>query len=223
MSCLILLACLPLVTAAPTQNEFPDITFKVFNDFVTTNFSSKVSLATVLLVLFSLTDNPDLLNLHARQQHPSCSGEKKSASSGWIKCLAQTLQSHLEHQTLDLFKKSENPKDIEDNDIVTSLALKLGAFAQILNLNPYHKNGKFDKKLLPISHKAIQPVLVICPTSFTCEDTRCEPRGLLQNTRVRDIPSVTLIKGITIYQNVPVLTGVCTTCNTTYSADHERI
>ncbi|KAF8811777.1 hypothetical protein BYT27DRAFT_7010596, partial [Phlegmacium glaucopus] len=103
------------------------------------------------------------------------------------------------------------------------LALKLGAFAQILNLNPYHKNGKFDKKLLPVSHKAIQPVLVICPTSLTCEDTRCEPRGLLQNTRVRDIPSVTLIKGITIYQNVPVLTGVCTTCNTTYSADHERI
>ncbi|KAF8807098.1 hypothetical protein BYT27DRAFT_7101378, partial [Phlegmacium glaucopus] len=93
-------------------------------------------------------------------------------------------------------------KDIEDNDIVTSLALKLGAFAQILNLNPYHKSGKFDKKLLPVSHKAIQPVLVICPTSLTCEDTRCEPRGLLQNTRVRDIPSVTLIKGITIYQNV---------------------
>ncbi|KAF8806697.1 hypothetical protein BYT27DRAFT_7030534, partial [Phlegmacium glaucopus] len=68
------------------------------NDFVTTNFSSKVSLATILLVLFSLTDNPDLLNLHARQQHPSCSGEKKSALSGWIKCLARTLQSHLEHQ-----------------------------------------------------------------------------------------------------------------------------
>ncbi|KAF8807100.1 hypothetical protein BYT27DRAFT_7018367, partial [Phlegmacium glaucopus] len=61
---LILLACLSLVTAAPTQNEFPDITFKFFNDFVATNFSSKVSLATVLLVLFSLTDNPDLLNLH---------------------------------------------------------------------------------------------------------------------------------------------------------------
>ena len=50
------------------EHAFPDIAFKVFNDFVTTNFSSKVSLATVLLILFSMTENSELLSLHGCQQ-----------------------------------------------------------------------------------------------------------------------------------------------------------
>ena len=33
---------------------------------------------------------------------------------------------------------------------------------------------------------------------------------------------VTLIKGQTVYQDVPVLTGKCTNCKTLYAADHER-
>ncbi len=73
-----------MVAKSDTQ-PFPDITFKVFGDFVTQNFSSRVSLATVLLVLFSLTDNSDLLNLHARQKNPHVQGERKEMSSGWIK------------------------------------------------------------------------------------------------------------------------------------------
>jgi hypothetical protein len=39
---------------------------------------------------------------------------------------------------------------------------------------------------------------------------------------LRDIPLVTLIKEDTVYQDVPVLTGKCTTCDTTYHGDHER-
>ena len=50
------------------EQAFPDIAFKSFNDFVTTNFSSKVSLATVLLILFSITENSELLSLHGHQQ-----------------------------------------------------------------------------------------------------------------------------------------------------------
>jgi len=67
---LALLLSLPTVVATPNTQSFPDITFKVFSDFVTQNFSSQVSLATVLLVLFTLTENPDLLNLHGRQKNP---------------------------------------------------------------------------------------------------------------------------------------------------------
>ena len=79
---LALLLCLPTVAAMPDQHPFPDITFKVFNEFVTQNFSSRVSLATVLLVLFSLTENTDLLNLHGQQINPYLQGEKKQTISG---------------------------------------------------------------------------------------------------------------------------------------------
>jgi len=71
---LALLLCLPTVAAMPNQDPFPDVTFKVFNEFVTQNFSSRISLATVLLVLFSLTENPDLLNLHCQQKKSFCTG-----------------------------------------------------------------------------------------------------------------------------------------------------
>ena len=62
---MVLLLCLPTVVASSGQQSFPNITLKVFNDFVSQHLSSRVSLATVLLVLFSLTENPDLLNLHS--------------------------------------------------------------------------------------------------------------------------------------------------------------
>ena len=71
---LLLLTLLPGVSAL-SERDFPDITFKVFNDFVNENFSSKVTLSTVLLVLFSLKDNPELLSLHAKQQNATGKGE----------------------------------------------------------------------------------------------------------------------------------------------------
>jgi len=76
------------VVATSDMQPFPNIPFHVFSDFVTQNFSSRVSLATVLLVLFTLTENPDLLNLHGRQKNPHVQGERKETSSGWIKILA---------------------------------------------------------------------------------------------------------------------------------------
>jgi len=60
------LAFLPVVSAMPDMGQFPNISFKVFSQFVQENFSSRITLSQVLLVLFTITDNPDLLNLHAR-------------------------------------------------------------------------------------------------------------------------------------------------------------
>jgi len=62
-SIILLMAFLPVVSAT-TQDPFPDLPFQAFAEFVQENFSSKVSLATLLVVLFSTTSNPDLLNLH---------------------------------------------------------------------------------------------------------------------------------------------------------------
>jgi hypothetical protein len=75
---------IPLVSAAPKTQSFPNLPFKVFSAFVEQSFSSQVSLATVLLVLFSLTENPELLNLHSRQQNPKYEGENATTASGWM-------------------------------------------------------------------------------------------------------------------------------------------
>jgi hypothetical protein len=56
--------------ALSSNQPFPDIPFKVFVEFIGENFSSKISLVTVLVVLLSMTENTQLLNLHARQQNP---------------------------------------------------------------------------------------------------------------------------------------------------------
>ncbi len=58
-------AFLPVVTAIPDEGHFLDIPFKEFSKFVRTNFSSKITLSQTLLILFTATDNPDLLSLHA--------------------------------------------------------------------------------------------------------------------------------------------------------------
>ena len=70
------LGALPLVSASPEMDTFPDIPFRVFSGFVANQFGPEITLATVLTVVFSLTENTDLLNLHAQQQHPTSHGEK---------------------------------------------------------------------------------------------------------------------------------------------------
>jgi hypothetical protein len=66
---------LPTVNAHQTHSPFPDIPFSVFSEFITSNFSSKISLSTVLAVLFTMTNNTTLLSLHARQQISNYPGE----------------------------------------------------------------------------------------------------------------------------------------------------
>ena len=63
---------------------------------------------------------------------------------------------------------------------------------------------------------------MICPASLVCGTASCKPRSLVQATRQRDIPLVTLIKSHKIHKNASVLTGKCPECKTLYSADHEN-
>ena len=77
----------PLVSAAPKTQPFPNLPFKVFSGFVEQTFGPNISLATVLLLLLKMPENPKLLSLHACQQHPA-EGENKTVTSGWIHSLA---------------------------------------------------------------------------------------------------------------------------------------
>ena len=103
------------------------------------------------------------------------------------------------------------------------LLKKVDGLAKLLNLYPYDSDGQFREKLKAVSYTSIKAAQVICPLSITCETASCNPRSLLQNTRLRDIPRVTLIKGSEIHENVQVLTGYCPSCRTTYFADHEWV
>jgi hypothetical protein len=104
-------APLPAVTALPEEGPFPDISFKVFSQFVKDNFSSKTPLSSVLLVLFTMTDNTDALSLHARQNNPVYPGESAFKTWGWIRGLAHALYEKLGGNGDKLFKK----QDIDPN------------------------------------------------------------------------------------------------------------
>jgi hypothetical protein len=71
-----------LVHAARTDAPFPDIPFSAFNQIIESTFGSNISLTTVLTILFTITENVDLLNLHFRQQHPEFQGENKTQTTG---------------------------------------------------------------------------------------------------------------------------------------------
>lgn len=217
---------LSFASAASTPlGDFPNIPFSVFSNAIESNFGSEISMSTVLTVLFTLIENPDLLNLHFRQQHPQYPGENKKLVSGWIIALVDVLTIQLgKKRTSSLFldDELENESVLDKRQKTKLLASKLDNIANILELSPYNQADKYKGKLLPVSLDKIKPALVICPASFVCGTGDCKPRSLVQNTQARDIPMVTLVKNHTLYYNVPVLTGKCRECATSYSADHER-
>ena len=212
---------LPFVSAAKAEHPFPDIPFSAFSQMIESNFSSQISLAAVLTILFTLTENVDLLNLHFRQQHPEYRGENKIQATAWMIALARALKDQLGDEKSSLYQNGED-KNLSSTEKSKLVARKLNDLAVDLNLTPYDEEDNYKGKLLPISQKAIQPVHVICPSSMVCGTVTCQARSLVQTTRERDIPLVTLIKGHKICKNSPVLTGKCPGCDTLYSADHER-
>ena len=211
----LLFASIPRVAASGlTESPFPDISFQQFSDFVMQNFNSTISLSSVLVILFSLTENVQLLRLHRRQQVKKYPGENSTKVSAWIRVLSRSLRQKLEEpEDRYLLREDDMPLGKHEEQITIALAKMLDSLAKLLQLH---------RKLKPVSHKAIEPILVICPDVSVCQTQKCNPRSLVMSTKQRDIPYATLIKGFKAYKNVPVLTGTCVTCKTIYYADHER-
>ena len=211
------MALIPPVYAS--QRDFPNISFQSFNLFISSTFHQDISLSTVLFLLFSLIENTDLLNLHSRQQQQVYSSERIIKYTGWMSAFVNALLKQLDEETKShLFLNSD-----KEDDQSKLLGDKVHAMAQKLKLLPYTKSNQFkSKRVQPISLNKIRPVHLLCPTTFTCTTATCNPRSLLQLTRDRDIPRTKLVIGTTTYNKVPVLTGKCPTCDTSYAADHER-
>src|ERR1700722_6213088 len=187
-------------------------------------FSSSVaavSFATVMTLLFTMRNNSDLLNLHAHQQHPRCQGETRQLNTGWIKALAKALQTRLGEATDSLLCNFE--QKLTDDEVTNSNGIKLDSLSKVLKLHPYNQRGVFLGKLNPISEQSIEPVHVICPAAMECETRTCNSCAILKKTSIRDTPTVTLIKGTRLYNDVSALSGHCPQCKTGYYADHEHV
>ena len=116
------MAYILLVTAAPQTQGFPDVPFYIFSNFIQDTFSSNVSLATVLLVSFSLTENTELFSLHAHQQNPKFKGKNKTVASGWMQALSCALLHQLKGDFQNLFHSKEFPD--EENQQITEIIPK---------------------------------------------------------------------------------------------------
>ena len=157
------------------SSSFPDIPFKLFAAFVGENFNTKVSLTTVLTVLFTLTNNSDLFNLHAHQQRHCFVEEQSQQISGWMKTLSYALKDKLGGAADNLLKSTEHNAQLSHDKIITTIGTKLNALSKLLKLDPYNDEGQLIAQLKPVSEKTIEPALVICPMVLECEISTCNP------------------------------------------------
>jgi hypothetical protein len=109
---LFMLFCLGL-HAVPTAGAFPDITFEVFNAFIANTFGPKISLSTVLMLLFTLNANTNLLNLHACSKKKEFRYEQIRSLSTWMSALSGSVQKNTTKKQIKLlFKPDEMPEDL---------------------------------------------------------------------------------------------------------------
>jgi hypothetical protein len=208
------IALLPTVHALPTT-PFPDMLFTDFSQLIQDQFGADITLTTVLVILFSLTHNPELLNLHARQQNPNpmCSGELKQSVTGWMKAFVWSLQTRLGATTDDLFHHSDGLSHMSRDQRLTSIGQKIDSVIHGLGLYPYNQRGRLRQWIGEIDDSSIAPIRLLCPSNAICVTNDCEPRALRQDIRERNVSHVTLFQGAQTFHNVAVLSGRCSLCN----------
>ncbi|KAF8991818.1 hypothetical protein BDQ17DRAFT_1392922 [Cyathus striatus] len=176
----ILLSFIPQVKAASSEDPFPNISFKLFSEFINLNFSSNITLATVLT-----------------SKNPGLDDEYSASTNGWIKALAIAIQTHLnakinsDLEDTQLFNSSENPSILGST--------KISKYKILEPLKPISMN-EIEPVLL------ICPARITCSTL----KKECTGRALHINTHERDRTQVTLIKGIKSYENAQIVSGYCT-------------
>lgn len=221
----VFLAFIPSVSASPTA-PFPDIPFASFASFIANNFDSEISLATVLVLLFSLTDNPELLNLHGRQQHSKVDGDSPHVLTTWMKMFSCLLLSkRLRATRKDLFLPGDHASLLDNQPYTTtavnSLSGKLDRMISLLGLKAFNPNGSLRHRQREMSYKDIEPLRLILPQAYECDTHGCSRYSLAQNTKFPQVPHVTVVRGSDSVQAY-VLHGHCDHCKTSYYADHTR-
>lgn len=218
-----LLSAIPLVQAAPSESSFPDVKFEIFAKTIKTIFHSDISLATILVLVFTMIENSDFINLNAHRQSPIHANEGLAKVSPWLTTLAQILKVELGSDRFNtLFTPTEQTSQLNELSELKLISKKLDHLIKALNLYSVNEDAEIEGTLLPISHKTIQPIHIICPNTAACQ-TCATPWALSLNGAWRDVPTVTLIKNNTVFDNAYVVSGTCPKCDTKYYADHHRI
>ncbi|KAJ8695595.1 hypothetical protein PTI98_008185 [Pleurotus ostreatus] len=107
LSVLFLLGLLPCAAAAPLEDPFPDIRFADFAKVIKLTFGENISLATVLMLLFSITTNTDILNLHGQQRAVSSNNQ---VVTSWMAAFVRAIKDKLQVDVSDV------PGDSDDDD-----------------------------------------------------------------------------------------------------------
>ncbi|KAF9497287.1 hypothetical protein BDN71DRAFT_1545421 [Pleurotus eryngii] len=188
-----LLGLVPCVAVASKQDPFPNMLFTEFAQSVQSNFGPKIKLSTVLMLLMTLVNNMDLLNLHGQQQASS-----QQESTSWMAALVCAVKAKLSDND---FASLFNCDDTQALQTPQQWVLKC--------------------KLHPISTTSVQPIIRITPMVMACPTLTCNKHSLTQELHERDTSQVTLLQGSQCFKNVPVLAGRCSICRTLYWADHE--
>jgi len=132
-----------------------------------------------------------------------------------MKTLAHELDNCLNYDLSTVLTQYTN------KNWVTQLAKWLDSTTVFLHLSPYKSNGNFNRKISCISQESITLICLICPSNMTCTISTCQLYHISLQTRLHDIPQVTLIEGSTVLNQVYVPSGECTRCKTHYHADHK--
>lgn len=108
LSLWLLLGLLPCVTAAPLEDSFPEILFVDFAKVIKTTFGADITLATVLMLLFSVTNNTDLLNLHGQQQAVPTNTQ---VVTSWMAAFVRAIKDRLQLDSLVADDDSDTEMD----------------------------------------------------------------------------------------------------------------
>ncbi|KAH6911604.1 hypothetical protein BKA70DRAFT_1423335 [Coprinopsis sp. MPI-PUGE-AT-0042] len=186
------LAALPLALGHPTTSPYPDIPFSTFSTFILSTFDPKISLASVMIILSSVLENPELLNLHFRCILPLVGQEQ--SSTAWMDHFASWLAKRFLPKTPLLPRRSE-----------TTLSTSLVNLAKLLHLNPYDKYDLLVNECKPIDLSSVEPSLAIVSKSYECQNQHCRRYSLFPHMKKEEIAQVTLIKGARLYSHAFVI------------------
>lgn len=192
---LILFASLLMVSAHNQENQFPNITFRVFSDFILNTFASKISLAKCSFNSVFSTWKSRIIKSACQTKISWSTWRKKISSIFLVKNLWKKGCGRIGKWSKDIFSTeriSRQPMGEGPHNKTWQINWSTGSIT----------NGKLIKKLKVTSKKEITPVHFICPISMACTTAKCEPYHLSLSTRMRDIPKVSLIKGSMIFKSV---------------------
>ena len=113
LSLFLLLGLLPCAAAAPLEDSFPDIRFADFAKVVKLTFGENITLATVLMLLFSITSNTDILNLHGQQKAVDSNNQ---VVTSWMAAFVRAIKDKLQVDVSNIPDDSDDDAGAGDNN-----------------------------------------------------------------------------------------------------------